>query len=126
MSPVEILQDYIREKEKELKDLKIGLAALQTALNYHKQDDEMPEDSTPEVPSAPTPAPLPAVATEKTVAPAPTTETTVSRVPKEVYTGPRCSACQGKMYPTYRTMPSGAMVNLLKCNDSACGNEVYQ
>jgi hypothetical protein len=112
MSPVEILQDYIHEKEKELRDLRIGLAALQAALS----NKPMPVE--PSV--APPTAPLQSEVAEETAQPAPIPP------PKPVYTGPVCSACGNKMYPSYRTMPSGAMVSLMKCNDSACGNEVYQ
>lgn len=108
MSPVEILRSTIQEKRKEIQALEAALRILGADI-----------DSTPEVPSAPTQAPLPAVAAEQTAAPAP--------IPaKPAYTGPRCGACGAKMYQTYRTMPSGAVVNLLKCNDSACGNEAYQ
>jgi hypothetical protein len=108
-SPVEILENCIREKEAELLSLRQALKILQPV-----------KISTSEGPSDPAPSPLKAVAAEQTAAPAP------SIPAKPAYTGPRCGACGAKMYQTYRTMPSGAVVNLLKCNDSACGNEAYQ
>jgi hypothetical protein len=90
----------------------MGLAALQTALSYSK--------SMPVEPSvAPPTAPLQSEIAEETAQPAPIPQ-------KPQYTGPRCGACGNKMYQSYRTMPSGAVVSLLKCNDSACGNEAYQ
>jgi hypothetical protein len=108
MSPVEILKNCIAEKEQELLQLKQALKILQPIM--------------PAEPSvAPPIAPLQSEVAEETAQPAPTPPPR-----KEVYTGPRCGACQNKMYQSYRTMPSGAMVSLWKCNDSACGNEVYQ
>jgi hypothetical protein len=44
---------------------------------------------------------------------------------KPPYTGPICGACGARMYETYRTVPSGITVRLLKCEDSACNNEQY-
>lgn len=108
MSPVQVLENSIREKEAEVLALRQALKILSPIT--------MPAE--PSV--APPPAPLQDRGfAERTAEPAPS-------IPKPTYTGPRCSACQGKMYGTYRTMPSGAVVNLMKCNDSACGNEVYQ
>lgn len=110
MSPVEILKNCIAEKEQELLQLRQALKILEPIVK-----------TTPVEPSvAPPTAPLQSVVAEETAQPAP------SPPPKPVYTGPRCGACGNKMYQTYRTMPSGAMVSLLKCNDSACGNEAYQ
>lgn len=117
MSVLTDLNNIIREKERELAELKRALLVLST----------IDLGSTPEAHSEPVPAPLQATATEKTVAPAPSTgEQETPRPIPPPYTGPRCGACGAKMYQTYRTMPSGAVVNLLKCNDSACGNEAYQ
>lgn len=111
MSPVAILKNCIAEKEQELLQLKQALKILQPVL-----------PSTPVEPSvAPPTAPLQSVVAEETAQPAPT-----PTPPVPAYQGPRCGACGNKMYNSYRTMPSGAVVSLLKCNDSACGNEAYQ
>ena len=109
MSPVEILQNIILEKEGEIQKLYGALRVLKDAL-----------PNMPAEPSAPPQAPLPVEIPEKTAEPAPS-------LPKPIKPrGPVCGACGAGMYPTFRTMPSGAMVQLLKCNDSACGNESYQ
>lgn len=117
MSPVEILKRCILEKQQELEQLQMALKILEPVIK-----------STPVEPSvAPPTAPLQSVVAEETAQPAPTAKQEVApEPPRPQYTGPRCGACGNKMYQTYRTMPSGAMVSLLKCNDSACGNEAYQ
>lgn len=115
MSPVEILKNCIAEKEQELLQLKQALKILQPI---------MPPEPSVAPPSAPLRNEVPAETAE--VAPSPVAKEEIQAPPKPLYTGPRCGACQNKMYQTYRTMPSGAMVSLWKCNDSACGNEVYQ
>lgn len=116
MSVLQSLRNSIAKKKLELQQLELAYSIIQQMEHGAINADD--PDSTPVERSAPSPAPLQAEAIEQTVAPAPT--------PKPVYQGPRCGACGNKMYQTYRTMPSGAVVNLLKCNDNACGNEAYQ
>lgn len=122
MSPVQILQNTIAKHKADIRKLEHALAILQ---DHTVQED----DHTPPEQSAPIPAPLPARAAEQTVAVAPLSqgvgEVKQAIPPKPTYTGPYCGACNGKMYQTARSMPSGAIVSLYKCNDSACGNEVY-
>lgn len=111
MSLLTDLASTIHKKEAELRALKTAYDVLQS---------NFPDDSMPAEPSvAPPSAPLQSEIPERTAEPAPSP-------PKPVYTGPRCGACGAKMFQTARTMPSGAMVSLWKCNDSGCGNEVYQ
>lgn len=104
MSILKILEDSINKKADELAEL-------------HKAYDIIRAQFTPPEQSAPIPAPLPARAAEQTVAVAPP--------PKPQYTGPHCGACGSKMYQAGRTMPSGMYVAMWKCNDSACGNEIF-
>jgi hypothetical protein len=112
MSPVDSLKNSIAEKEEELSILKEALIIL---TNGEKKGFKfMPAEPSVAPPSAPLQSEIP----ERTAEPAP-----IRSIPKP--TGPRCGACGAGMYPTYRTMPSGAVVNLLKCNDNACGNEAY-
>jgi hypothetical protein len=119
MSPVEILRNCIAEKANELAQLEAALAILDPSLRGAGRSLSMPAER-----SAPPSAPLQSEIPERTAEPAPLPIPEPVRAVKP--RGPVCGACGAGMYPTYRTMPSGATVQLLKCNDSACGNETYQ
>lgn len=65
-------------------------------------------------PATEAPAPLPGPTVVATPAPIP-------KPPTSMY--PPCGACGGKMFATYKTVPSGITVSLLMCDD--CNNENY-
>lgn len=90
---VRVLQDQVRR--------------LKKALAIIEGTEVMREPATE------APAPLPG----------PTVVDTPAPIPKPADKRPGCGACGGKMFPTYKTVPSGITVSLLMCED--CNNENY-
>jgi hypothetical protein len=116
MSLVKTLKDSIAEKQKEIDALKTALKIIGGETNDSVGG---PQPTTPVEQSAPAPTPLSAAYDEKPSVPAP------SLPPRPVYTGPRCSACNGKMSKTAKIMRSGAYAEMWVCNDGSCNNESY-
>lgn len=47
-------------------------------------------------------------------------------VPRPVDLAPLCEGCgKGRMRPAVTRAPSGVYINMLRCDDGACNNEVY-
>lgn len=104
VSILTILDQKINQLERKLESLKIARAIL-------VDEDVLLETGVKsDGHEAPEPAPLP-----------------VPRSPaKPVDLAPICDGCgKGRMRPAMTRAPSGVYINMLRCDDGACNNEVY-
>lgn len=103
-------ESLLNEASNKVRVLKDQVSRLKRALSIVEgtevMRDEPVQSSVEPAPSAPLP------------------EVPARPAPKPAYTGPKCGACGGKMFQTYKTVPSGITVSLLMCED--CNNENYQ
>ncbi len=99
------LEQIIKTKEEDLHKLKVALGVLKGLK------DDLPEAPGSRATEMPPSSPEPVV---------PELPTTIA---KKVDTRPECSSCMGKMDSYVTKMPSGMLVQHLKCTE--CGNEKY-